>query len=50
MLTRLDRELIEQGAVIPVAWVAGARLVSPRLTGWRQDALGNVDYTRVRAR
>jgi hypothetical protein len=48
-LEQIDRDLTEQAAVIPVAWVAGARLVSPRLSGWRQDALGNVDYTRVAA-
>jgi hypothetical protein len=32
---------------VPVAWVADARLVSPRLRGWREDELGAVDYTRV---
>jgi hypothetical protein len=35
---------------IPVAWALDARLVSPRLSGWREDALGAVDYTRVRSR
>jgi hypothetical protein len=30
--------------------VADARLVSPELVGWREDVLGNVDYTRVRVR
>jgi hypothetical protein len=34
--------------VVPIAWVADARLVSPRLRGWREDELGSVDYTRVR--
>lgn len=34
----------------PIAWVHDARLVSPRLRGWREDALGNVDYRQVRVR
>jgi len=33
--------------VVPIAWVADARLVSPRLRGWREDELGSVDYARV---
>ena len=36
--------------VVPIAWVADARLVSPRLRGWREDELGVVDYSRVRLR
>jgi hypothetical protein len=36
--------------VVPIAWVADARLVSPRLRGWREDDLGNVDYAAVRLR
>ncbi len=36
--------------VVPIAWVADARLVSPRLQGWREDELGSVDYTLVSAR
>jgi hypothetical protein len=36
--------------VVPIAWVADARLVSPRLRGWREDELGLVDYTRIRPR
>jgi hypothetical protein len=36
--------------VVPIAWVADARLVSPRLKGWSEDELGNVDYARVRLR
>ena len=36
--------------VVPIAWVADARLVSPRLRGWREDELGNVDYAAVRLR
>ena len=35
---------------VPIAWVADARLVSPRLRGWSEDALGFVDYARVRFR
>jgi hypothetical protein len=34
--------------VVPIAWVADARLVSPRLRGWREDELGSVDYSRLR--
>ena len=35
--------------VVPIAWTVDARLVSPRLRGWREDALGAVDYRRVSA-
>jgi hypothetical protein len=35
--------------VVPISWTVDARLVSPRLRGWREDALGAVDYTRVSA-
>jgi hypothetical protein len=35
--------------IAPIAWVADARLVSPRLRGWREDNLGAVDYTGIRA-
>jgi hypothetical protein len=45
-LTRLARGK----RIIPIAWVADARLVSPRVRGWREDELGAVDYTRVRFR
>ena len=45
-LTRLGGS----GLVVPIAWVADARLVSPRLQGWSEDELGNVDYARVRLR
>ncbi|HZE28887.1 MAG TPA: hypothetical protein VE055_02235 [Gaiellaceae bacterium] len=37
-------------ALVPIAWVADARLVSPRLRGWREDELGSVDYSPVRPR
>jgi hypothetical protein len=37
-------------ALVPIAWVADARLVSPRLQGWREDELGSVDYARVKLR
>jgi hypothetical protein len=49
-LERLDNQLRESAAVIPIAWVVDARLVSPRLEGWREDVLGNVDYTSVISR
>jgi hypothetical protein len=35
--------------IVPVAWAVDARLVSPRLRGWREDRLGTVDYARVNA-
>jgi hypothetical protein len=35
---------------IPISWAVDARLVSPRLKGWREDDLGAVDYTRVKSR
>jgi hypothetical protein len=47
---RLDDNLRDNAAVIPVCWVADARLVSPRLSGWSEDVLGDVDYTRVNPR
>jgi len=43
-----DRAAYLRALVVPLAWVADARLVSPRLHGWREDALGVPDYTRVR--
>jgi hypothetical protein len=43
-------ELAAEKRVVPIAWVADARLVSPRLEGWSEDELGNVDYTRIRFR
>ena len=46
----LDARLRRTATVIPICWVADARLVSPALIGWREDVLGNVDYTRVRVR
>ena len=49
-LERLDAALRALGRVVPVAWVVDARLVSPRLEGWREDVLGNVDYAAVRSR
>nr|MDQ2981902.1 hypothetical protein [Actinomycetota bacterium] len=49
-LERLDSELRSLARVVPIAWVVDARLVSPRLEGWREDVLGNVDYAAVRSR
>jgi hypothetical protein len=40
----------QANALVPIAWVADARLVSPRVRGWREDELGSVDYTGVRLR
>jgi hypothetical protein len=48
-LARVDAALRAESAVVPIARVASARLVSPRLKEWRQDALGVVDYSAVRA-
>ena len=48
-LGRLDSALQSLGRVVPIAWVVDARLVSPRLGGWREDVLGNVDYAAVRS-
>jgi hypothetical protein len=45
-LTALGRA----NALVPIAWVADARLVSPRLRGWQEDELGSVDYDRIRFR
>ncbi len=49
-LVDLDRRLRESAVVVPIAWVAAAKLVSRRLVGWRQDKLGATDYTRVHIR
>ena len=35
---------------IPISWAIDARLVSPRLAGWREDNLGAVDYTGIKFR
>ena len=47
-LRRLDAQLRREATVVPLARRVGARLVSPRLRGWRQDALGRADYLSVR--
>jgi hypothetical protein len=49
-LRRLDGFIRASAFAIPIAWVVDARLVSRRLEGWREDALGNVDYAAVRSR
>jgi hypothetical protein len=49
-LARLDNALRSLARVVPIAWVVDARLVSSRLEGWREDVLGNVDYSAVRSR
>lgn len=46
-LELLDAQLRERAAVVPLAWAVGARLVSPRLRGWSQNALGLADYLKV---
>jgi hypothetical protein len=49
-LVEAERALTDAAAIVPVAWVDDARLVSRRLTGWREDALGDVDYTTISVR
>jgi hypothetical protein len=49
-LQALKRLVGDTRFVVPIAWVADARLVSPRLRGWREDELGSVDYAAVRLR
>jgi hypothetical protein len=44
------RAAVGRRIIIPVAWALDARLVSRRLAGWREDALGAVDYARIRSR
>jgi hypothetical protein len=46
----VDGGLWASARAVPIAWVVDARLVSPRLEGWREDVLGNVDYAAVRSR
>jgi hypothetical protein len=46
-LARADDALYANAAVVPVSWAVDARFVSPRVRGWREDRLGDVDYTRV---
>jgi hypothetical protein len=48
-LAGVDRRLRTPASVIPIALVTDARLVSRRLAGWREDLLGTVDYTNVKA-
>jgi hypothetical protein len=48
-LARFDGDLRASARFLPVAWVADTRLVSPRLRGWSEDALGDVDYAAVRS-
>jgi hypothetical protein len=48
-LASFDADLRASARFLPVSWVVDARLVSPRLRGWRQDALGDVDYSGVRS-
>jgi hypothetical protein len=46
----VDARNAAQASIVPVCWVADARLVSPSLLGWQEDVLGNVDYTQVSRR
>ena len=49
-LDQVNDGLWVSARAVPIAWVVDARLVSPRLEGWREDLLGNVDYAAVRSR
>ena len=44
------REAVGSRPFIPISWVVDARLVSPRLKGWREDDLGAVDYAAIGVR
>ena len=46
----IDARNAAAAAIMPICWVADARLVSPSLLGWQEDVLGDVDYTRVSRR
>ena len=48
-LAQYDRDLRASARFVPIAWVVDAHLVSPRLRGWSEDALGDVDYSAVRS-
>ena len=48
-LNVFDDDLRSSARFVPIAWVVDARLVSPRLRAWREDALGDVDYAGVRS-
>jgi hypothetical protein len=48
-LAQFDDDLRVSARFVPIAWVVDARLVSPRLRGWREDALGDVDYGAVKS-
>jgi hypothetical protein len=46
-LGRADDALYVSAKAVPIAWAVDARFVSPRVRGWSEDRLGDVDYTRV---
>jgi hypothetical protein len=48
-LARFDDDLRASARFVPVSWVVDSRLVSARLQGWSEDALGDVDYAAVRS-
>jgi hypothetical protein len=49
-LARADAGAYARAEFIPIAWAVDARFVSPRVRGWREDKLGDVDYARVTLR
>ncbi len=42
-----DERAYRDALVVPLAWVADARLVSPRLAHWAEDELGVPDYAVI---
>jgi len=48
VMERVDETLFHEARFIPVAWAVDARFVSPRVHGWSEDRLGDVNYARVR--
>ena len=48
LLQQADVAAQAEAVAVPLAWIADARLVSPRLKGWTEDALGAVDYAAIR--
>jgi hypothetical protein len=47
---RFERVAALPNGAIPIAHAVDARLVSPRVRGWREDGRGVVDYARVSVR
>lgn len=50
VFAKVDARNERTAAIVPICWVADARVVSPALDGWRENVLGDVDYTLVTRR